>query len=595
MTSAQPLVLSIRGLCVDFPGRHGTFHAVRNVSLEIAPGEILGIVGESGAGKSTVGAAITGLLQAPGQISAGQVRISGDIIDARDAKAMQALRGRRISTIFQDPLTSLNPLFTIERQLVDTIRAHRAVSRAEARAEAVRQLEAVGIPEAAHRVKNWPHEFSGGMRQRAVIALALCSQPELIIADEPTTALDVTVQAQILTLIRKLACERRVAVMLITHNMGVISQVTDRVAVMKAGEVVELDDTSTVLRHPRHEYSQALISVVPRGDVKLRRFPVAGAGRDIDAAMQWLLEGDTKPSSKQLDPLVELRGVEQVYGVTRSFRGMTQGAFKALQDVNLSIRCGEVMGLVGESGSGKSTMARIVAGLTCPSSGQLMFSGTDVYAATFGERQRIRRQTQMVFQDPYSSLNSQMRVGEIIMEPMVHFGLATTRRQAEPIMRELLNAVGLDSSAAKRYPYAFSGGQRQRISIARALASRPSLLICDEPTSALDVSIQAQILNLLKDLQEKLALTMLFISHDLPVVRQICDRITVLQKGQICETRETEQLFEDPQHPYTASLLSMIPDMHRPAASILQPDAAWERRLGALSAGGDGPHSNAIC
>ncbi|PDT64364.1 ABC transporter ATP-binding protein [Bradyrhizobium ottawaense] len=573
MTFAQPPVLSIRGLCVDFPSRHGTFQAVRNVSLEIAPGEILGIVGESGAGKSTVGAAITGLLQAPGLISAGEVRLSGDIIDTRDVKAMQALRGRRISTIFQDPLTSLNPLFTIERQLVDTIRAHRALSRAVARAEAVRQLEAVGIPEPAQRVKNWPHEFSGGMRQRAVIALALCSQPELIIADEPTTALDVTVQAQILKLIQNLARERRVAVMLITHNMGVISQITDRVAVMRSGEIVELDETSTVLGHPRHEYSQALISVVPRADVKLNRFPVAGAGRDIDAAMRWLLEGDIEQGAARSEALVELRGVERVYGVTRMFGGTTQGAFKALHNVNLNIRRGEVMGLVGESGSGKSTIARIVAGLTCPSSGQLTFSGKDVYAATFAERQHIRHQTQMVFQDPYSSLNSQMRVGEVIIEPMIHFGLAKDRRQAEPIMLKLLNAVGLEASAARRYPHAFSGGQRQRISIARALASRPRFLICDEPTSALDVSIQAQILNLLKDLQEKLSLTMLFISHDLPVVRQICDRITVLQKGAICETRETEQLFKDPQHPYTASLLSMIPNMHFSSERLVEPAA----------------------
>ncbi|MCK1624117.1 ABC transporter ATP-binding protein [Bradyrhizobium sp. 160] len=562
--TARPPVLSIRGLSVDFASRHGTFHAVRNVSLEIAPGEILGIVGESGAGKSTVGAAITGLLQAPGRISAGEVRLSGDIIDARDINAMRALRGKRISTIFQDPLTSLNPLFTIERQLVDTIRVHRALSRAEARAEAVRQLEAVGIPEPAQRVKNWPHEFSGGMRQRAVIALALCSQPELIIADEPTTALDVTVQAQILKLIQDLARERQVAVMLITHNMGVISQVTDRVAVMRSGEIVELNDTSAVLGHPRHEYSQALISVVPPGDVKLNRFPVAGAGRNIDSAMQWLLEEDTQRSSARPEALVELRGVERVYGTTRMFGGFTREVFKALHDVNLDIRYGEVMGLVGESGSGKSTIARIVAGLAPPSSGQLMFDGKDVYAASFEARQHIRRQTQMVFQDPYSSLNSQMRVGEIIIEPMIHFGLAKNRRQAEPIMLELLNAVGLEPSAARRYPHAFSGGQRQRISIARTLASRPRFLICDEPTSALDVSIQAQILNLLKDLQEKLSLTMLFISHDLPVVRQICDRVTVLQNGQVCESSETEELFKAPKHPYTASLLSMIPNMHRP-------------------------------
>ncbi|GGI34161.1 MULTISPECIES: dipeptide ABC transporter ATP-binding protein [Bradyrhizobium] len=563
-TTAQPCVLSIRGLSVDFPSRHGALQAVCNVSLDIAPGEILGIVGESGAGKSTVGAAITGLLQAPGHISAGEVRLSGDIIDARDVKAMRALRGKRVSTIFQDPLTSLNPLFTIERQLVDTIRTHLALSRSDARIEAVRQLEAVGIPEPARRVKNWPHEFSGGMRQRAVIALALCSQPELIVADEPTTALDVTVQAQILKLIKNLARERQVGVMLITHNMGVISQVTDRVAVMRAGEIVELNDTAAVLGNPCHEYSQALISVVPRGDIKLHRFPVSGAARNIDAAMQWLLERDMPQSSSQPEALVELRGVERVYGATGMFGGSARRAFKALHDVNLSIRPGEVMGLVGESGSGKSTIARVVAGLARPSSGQLIYGGKDVYAASLEDRQDIRRQTQMVFQDPYSSLNPQMRVGEIIMEPMIHFGLVKDKREAEPIMLELLKAVGLEPTVARRYPHAFSGGQRQRISIARTLASRPRFLICDEPTSALDVSIQAQILNLLKDLQENLSLTMLFISHDLPVVRQICDRVTVLQNGQICESSETEQLFKAPKHSYTASLLSMIPKMQTP-------------------------------
>jgi peptide/nickel transport system ATP-binding protein len=567
MATDRPPVLSIRGLCVDFPSRHGNFSAVRNVGFDIAAGEILGIVGESGAGKSTVGAAITGLLQAPGHISAGEVRLAGDVIDARNVRAMQALRGKRISTIFQDPLTSLNPLFTIERQLVDTIRTHRPMTRAEARAEAVRQLEAVGIPDAARRVKNWPHEFSGGMRQRAVIALALCSEPELIIADEPTTALDVSVQAQILQLIRRLAQERHVAVMLITHDMGAIAQIADRVAVMKSGEIVELDETRTVLERPRHEYSRALISVVPRADVKLDRFPVAGAPKDIDAAMQWLLEGEADHVKPAGDSLVKLRHIEQVYGAKRLLFGASGGGFKALHDINLDIRNGEVMGLVGESGSGKSTMARIFAGLTRPSHGQMLFGGQDVYAAPFAVRQRIRRDTQMVFQDPYSSLNSQMRVGDIIAEPMVHYGLAASRRAAEPVMQNLLNAVGLDASAARRYPHAFSGGQRQRISIARALASRPRFLICDEPTSALDVSIQAQILNLLKDLQQKLSLTILFISHDLPVVRQICDRITVLHGGRICEISETENLFDAPGHEYTANLLSMIPDM-RGAAQI---------------------------
>ncbi|MCW0000751.1 ABC transporter ATP-binding protein [Pararhizobium sp. YC-54] len=567
MASSHPPVLSIRGLCVDFPGRHGTFQAVRNVGFDVKPGEILGIVGESGAGKSTVGAAITGLLQPPGHISAGEIRLSGDVIDARNLKAMQALRGKRISTIFQDPLTSLNPLFTIERQLVDTIRTHRPMSRAAARIEAVRQLETVGIPEPERRVKNWPHEFSGGMRQRAVIALALCSEPELIIADEPTTALDVSVQAQILDLIRTLAQQRQVAVILITHDMGAIAQVTDRVAVMRSGEIVELGDTQTVLNQPQHDYSRALISVVPRADVKLDRFPVAGAPKNIDVAMQWLLEGENNRSSTSGKTLVELRHVEQVYGGKSFFFRSASDGFKALHDINLDVRNGEVMGLVGESGSGKSTMARIFAGLTRPSQGQMLFAGQDVFAAPFAARQQIRRDTQMVFQDPYSSLNSQMRVGDIIAEPMVHYGLVADRRQAEPVMLELLNAVGLDATAARRYPHAFSGGQRQRISIARALASRPRFLICDEPTSALDVSIQAQILNLLKDLQAKLSLTILFISHDLPVVRQICDRITVLQRGRICEVSPTDSLFDAPQHTYTANLLAMIPDMHAHRAS----------------------------
>lgn len=552
--------LSISGLCVDFPSRKGTLQAVRDVSLDIASGEILGVVGESGAGKSTVGAAITGLLQAPGIISAGVVRLNGDVINAKDAKAMAALRGRRVSTIFQDPLTSLNPLFTIERQLVDTIQAHRPMSARKARAEAVRQLDAVGIPEAHRRVKNWPHEFSGGMRQRAVIALALCSQPELIIADEPTTALDVTVQAQILELIQELARERQVAVMLITHNMGVISQITDRVAVMKSGQVVELGETAAVLSSPQHPYTQALLSVVPRFDVKLARFPVAGAARNLDAAMEWLLESDVQDGTLYSQPVMELRHIDRVFGAHHLF-GSKSHAFKALDDVNFAVRRGEVMGLVGESGSGKSTIARMVAGLAPPTSGEILFAGKSVYAAPPQERQLIRRQTQMVFQDPYSSLNSHMRVGEIILEPMLHFGLAKKRAQAEAVMLELLNAVGLEANAAARYPHAFSGGQRQRISIARALASRPRFLICDEPTSALDVSIQAQILNLLKDLQEKLALTVLFISHDLPVVRQMCDRVAVLQKGKVCEIGDAERVFASPQHEYTKSLLSMIPAM----------------------------------
>lgn len=557
-------VLEIDGLRVEFPLRDETLVAVHDVTLSIGAGEIVGVVGESGAGKSTVGAAITGLLQPPGRIAAGRIRVKGAEIDATDARAMRALRGRRVSTIFQDPLTSLNPLFTVERQLVDTIRTHRSMSLAEARAEAVRQLDAVGIPDPARRVKNWPHEFSGGMRQRAVIALALCSNPELVIADEPTTALDVSVQAQILQLIKALAKERGIGVMLITHDMGVIAQITDRVAVMQGGRLVELGPTRKVLEQPEHPYSRALISVVPRMDVKRDRFPVAGLGKGVDAALEWLSAG-TRAESAPDGPLIELRDVAMTYGARQGLFSRKAG-FTALTGIDLKIGRGEVLGLAGESGSGKSTMARILAGLTPPSHGEMLFAGRNVFTASPSKRMEIRRQTQMVFQDPYSSLNPRMKVGDILAEPLLHHRFVAGKAAARPVVDELLAAVGLPADAAQRYPHAFSGGQRQRISIARALASRPSFLICDEPTSALDVSIQAQILNLMKDLQERLGLTILFISHDLPVVRQMCDRVAILQGGELREVAPTEQLFTRPQHPYVRRLLSLIPAMPAMAA-----------------------------
>jgi peptide/nickel transport system ATP-binding protein len=558
-------VLEIEGLRVEFPGWQEDVVAVDDVTLSIGPGEILGVVGESGAGKSTIGAAITGLLQPPGRITAGRIRVKGSEINATDARAMRALRGRRVSTIFQDPLTSLNPLFTIERQLLDTIRTHRSMSLPEARAEAVRQLEAVGIPEPARRVKNWPHEFSGGMRQRAVIALALCSNPELIIADEPTTALDVSVQAQILQLIRSLARERRIGVMLVTHDMGVIAQVTDRVAVMQGGKLVELGPTLQVLQRPEHPYSRALISVVPRMDAKRERFPVAGLGGDVDAALEWLAGGHQAAIATRDGPLVELRHVGMTYGGRNGLLIRSSG-FTALSGIDLSIERGEILGLAGESGSGKSTIARILAGLTPPTHGTLLFDGNEVFGASHAIRSEIRRQTQMVFQDPYSSLNPRMKVADILAEPLLHHRFVGNAAAARSVVAELLAAVGLPADAALRYPHAFSGGQRQRISIARALASRPRFLICDEPTSALDVSIQAQILNLMKDLQERLGLTVLFISHDLPVVRQMCDRVAVLQGGKLCEVAPTEQLFTRPEHAYVQRLLSLIPAMPATAA-----------------------------
>ncbi|MFV0474386.1 MAG: ATP-binding cassette domain-containing protein, partial [Pikeienuella sp.] len=488
---AQP-VLQIDSLRVEFPLRRNTLVAADDVSLAIGEGEILGVVGESGAGKSTIGAAITGLLQPPGRIAGGVIRLKGEEIDARDRSAMQALRGTRVATLFQDPLTSLNPLFTIERQLVDTIRTHRPMSQAEAQAEAVRQLDAVGIPDPARRVKNWPHEFSGGMRQRAVIALALCSNPELVIADEPTTALDVTVQAQILQLIRRLAQERGIGVMLVTHDMGVIAQITDRVAVMQGGKLVEIGPTMEVLERPAHPYSRALISVVPRLDVKRARFPVTGPARETEAALEWLA-GEAKTTADGSRPLIALEGASMIYRGARGLFG--RGAdFTGLDRIDLEISRGEVLGLAGESGSGKTTMARILAGLTPPSAGRMLFDGQDVFAAPKAARAEIRRQTQMVFQDPYSSLNPRMSVADILTEPLLHHRFVSGAAAAREVVGELLKAVGLSPDAARRYPLAVSGGQRPRTAIARARARRPRFLTRAEPTPALDVSIQAPIL-----------------------------------------------------------------------------------------------------
>ena len=557
-------VLEIEDLTVEFPDRRGTHRAVDAVSLTVSAGEILGLVGESGAGKSTIGAAITGLLEAPGRIAAGRIRLQGEEISTHDPKAMQALRGRRISTIFQDPLTSLNPLFTIEQQLVDTIRVHRPMSRVEAKAEAVRCLGEVGIPDPAARVGMWPHEFSGGMRQRAVIALALCSHPELIIADEPTTALDVSVQAQILDLIRGLARTHGIGVILVTHDMGVIAQTADRVAVMKDGRIVETGETRQVLTAPRHAYSRQLISVVPPVDRRLDRFPTAGLGAQAGDALAWLTQGGGRGSGADL---LELSEVGRTYG-KRAGLFRKQSGYRALDGIDLKVREGEILGLAGESGSGKSTLARILAGLGAPSDGVVLFDDKPMYAANGRiERQSLRRDIQMVFQDPYSSLNPRMTVGDIIAEPIRHHRLAEPGEVAN-IVRELLVAVDLPPAAVKRYPHAFSGGQRQRICIARALASKPRFLICDEPTSALDVSIQAQILNLIRDLQSKLGLTVLFISHDLPVLRQVCDRIAVMKEGRIVELAESADLFTAATHPYTRALLSCIPGLdpaHRAA------------------------------
>ncbi|PCI05670.1 MAG: ABC transporter ATP-binding protein [Hyphomicrobiales bacterium] len=556
--------LQIENLTVEFPSRKGDFIAVQDFSIELQAGEILGVVGESGAGKSTVGNAVIGLLQKPGHMIGGTISLDGERIDDLDEEIMRAIRGKRIGMIFQDPLTSLNPIETIANQLIETIVLHLKLSKADARKKAVDLLDQVGIPDPSVRIDQYPHQFSGGMRQRVVIALALCADPEVIIADEPTTALDVSVQAQILDLMRGLCRERNVGMILITHDMGVIAEVTDRVAVMYRGKLVEIGETAQVLGSPKHDYTKSLISAVPRPDKRINRFPLVtyiedvGERKEVDIANHWL--GQTQDYADFDGPLLKLTDLSMRFITKHSIFPSKRIYLDAVKKVNFDIKSGEVFGIVGESGSGKSTIARMVTGIYKPTGGKIEFAGADLTAMTTAkEINPWRRQMQMVFQDPFSSLNGRMRVEDIIAEPIQFHKQVSTNAECYAIVHDLLDIVGLGKVAARKFPHEFSGGQRQRISIARALATRPRFLVCDEPTSALDVSIQAQVLNLLKDLQEEMGLTMMFISHDLPVIRQMCDRVAVMRNGEICEIAETEDLFNNPKHEYSQHLLSLMP------------------------------------
>ena len=554
-------MLTIKDLTVKFPSRFGDFSAIKGVDMTIKPGEIHGLVGESGAGKSTVGAAVIGLLQAPGYVTKGILTL-GDT-DLRKLTPAQAheVRGDRISMIFQDPQTSLNPLMTIEDQLVETIQAHSDANKTVARRRAVDLLGDIGIQNASQRIKAYPHQFSGGMRQRVVIALAICTDPEVIIADEPTTALDVAVQSQVLDLIQQLAKERQIAFMLITHDIGVIAQVADRVTVMRKGRVVETGDTAQVLGAPKHPYTRALMDAVPPLDQKIDRFHVPAVGDTAvmqgDTAERWLLEGQQHCLTG-----LTLENLTVTFAGPRTSLFRKPSPFVALEDVALNIRPGSIMGLVGESGSGKSTLAKAITGLVTPTCGTMTLGDT---ALPFGKsRSRYhpsRQLVQMVFQDPYSSLNPRHRIGDILTEPLWFYGFVKDPAERKSLVASMLSLVGIQPDAITKYPHQFSGGQRQRIAVARALLARPRFLICDEPTSALDVSIQAEILNLLKELQAKFGLTILFISHNLAVVRQMADDTAVLCNGKIEEVNTTEAVYESPQAEYTKSLLAQTPVM----------------------------------
>lgn len=569
-------LLNVTDLTVEYPTRFGIFTAIDGINLSLEPGEIHGLVGESGAGKSTIGAAIIGLIPSPGYIAKGDVQLHGKSLRDLPQDEYHKLRGAKISMIFQDPQTSLNPLFTVEDQMVETILQHSNVSVAEAEAQALDLLNDTGIRDAETRIKEYPHQFSGGMRQRVVIALALCTNPDLIIADEPTTALDVSIQKQILQLIREMAQKRKVGIVLITHDIGVIAEVTDSVSVLRGGKLMEEGPTAQVLGSPQNPYTQALMAAVPRLGKKLYRFTnimkdeelpkgletswnVPGASADF--ATRWLLEGAGRFLAAD-GPVLSIKNMDVTFYANRPFSFGKRSGFKALKDISLDVMPGEVLGVIGESGSGKSTLAKSIVGLVKPSAGEIIFEGDLLPLGRSRPRQHpARRKIQMVFQDPYSSLNNRRKVLDIIGDPIRYFGLAKSNDEIRKIVASVLDLVGLPQRSMLRYPHQFSGGQRQRIAVARALVARPQFLICDEPTSALDVSIQAQILNLLKDLQQAFGLSILFISHNLSVVRQMSDRVAVLRNGELVESGNADAFFSDPQAPYSQQLLAETPSL----------------------------------
>ena len=550
--------LKIKNLSVDYKLRKETVYAAKDINIEIKRGEIVGLVGESGSGKSTVANAIIDLIDDPGEVSKGSIYL-GDINIHENKENILTLRGKKIGFIFQDPQTSLNPILTIGQQLIETIQTHLNLSTHEAKDKAINLLKEVGIKDAEKRFNDYPHQFSGGMRQRVVISLSLCCEPELLIADEPTTALDVSIQSQILELIKKLTKERNLAVILITHDMGVIAETTNRVAVMKNGNLVELGTTKQILTDPKEIYTKSLVSSVPPTNKKISRFKIIEKDSGIQENINLKILNRWNKREILKEDLVQIKNLSKTFN-DGFFTEKSQNNILAVDTVSFNIKEGKSFGLVGESGSGKTTIAKMIVNLFKPTSGEVYFDNVCINKIKINkELLKFRKQIQMIFQDPYSSLNGRLKVKDIIAEPIKLHNSQIGFTELSQYINDLLDSVELSKSSAERYPHEFSGGQRQRISIARALATQPRLLVCDEPTSALDVSIQAQILNLLKDLQEQLNLTILFISHDLPVVRQMCDDIGVLRNGKLCEVSETEELFKNPNHEYTKELLRLMP------------------------------------
>jgi len=519
-------VLKVENLCISFVSRLGTTKAVDGVSFSVEPGQVTAIIGESGSGKSVACYSLLGLIpQPPGRIDKGRALFLGQDLLQLGKAELRHIRGRDIAMVFQDPMTCLNPYMRVGDQLMEPLRYHKKVSRSRARRRALELMEEVGIRDPASTIDNYPHQFSGGMRQRVMIAMALINEPKLLIADEPTTALDVTIQAQILELLAGLQKHRDIGILFISHDLAVVADIADQIIVMQNGAVVEAGDREAIFSNAQHPYTRKLLQAIPRGG-KEEKLAASKPLITIQNLCTWFQQGSV--------------------------------SVKAVDDVSFDILRGEVLGLVGESGSGKSTIGRSILRLVPVTSGQITFDGLDVTALHGRNLKNLRRRMQIIFQDPFASLNPRMTVYDTLAEPLLLHGIESRSTVAASVLR-LMDDVGLARDSVRRYPHEFSGGQRQRIAIGRALATRPEFVVADEPVSALDVTIQAQILDLMRALAKEYGLTMLFISHDLAVVRQLADRIVVLREGKVVEQAATRDLFEQPQQAYTRQLLRSIP------------------------------------
>ncbi|MFE5776552.1 ABC transporter ATP-binding protein [Brachybacterium sp. NPDC056505] len=548
-------ILTVTDLSVGFETEAGHVQAVQNLSYEVRPGEALAIVGESGSGKSVSSLAVMGLLPGSAQIT-GDIELMGKKIFMMNDRELSQLRGDTISMVFQDPLSALTPVFTVGDQISEVVRIHHPdVSKQKAADRAIELLESVGIPEPQRRSQQYPHEFSGGMRQRVMIAMAIANEPELIIADEPTTALDVTIQAQVMELLKSAQEMLGAATILITHDMGVVAGFADRVLVMKDAQMVETGDVEQIFYEPREEYTRNLLSAVPRIDQGAQGGSVAGA------AMRKVAEVATSEDSRPREarPVVlEVEDLHRIYPITKGAVVRRKvGEQRAVDGISFDIREGECMALVGESGCGKTTTLMEIMQLRTPQQGEIRIDGRPTGSLSRKERAKLRSEVTLVFQDPMASLDPRMPIGDILKEPMRVQGYSTKKMNER--VDWLLKTVELKPEHASRFPTEFSGGQRQRVGVARALACDPKLIILDEPTSALDVTVQAGVLALLADLKTRLGVSYLFVSHDLSVVRHISDRISVMSKGQIVESGPTERVFDDPQHDYTKELLAAVP------------------------------------